>query len=38
LEQSAAYLDYVRDPNSGYRTLALPFEEGRGNEMSVFTR
>lgn len=36
--QSSEYLNYVRDPNNGYRTLPLPFKEGRGNELSVFTR
>jgi predicted O-methyltransferase YrrM len=38
IEQSTEYLNYVRDPGNGYRTLSLPFDEGRGNEMSVFTR
>lgn len=38
VEQSTDYLGYVRDPDNGYRTLPLPFEKGRGNEMSVFTR
>jgi predicted O-methyltransferase YrrM len=32
------YLDYVRDPGNGYVSLTLPFEPGRGNEMSLFTR
>ncbi|MET0453421.1 MAG: class I SAM-dependent methyltransferase [Mycobacterium sp.] len=31
------YLDHVRDPANGYLSLALPFEPGRGNEMSIFT-
>lgn len=33
-----AYLDYVRNPQNGYLSLALPFEAGRGNELSVVTR
>jgi predicted O-methyltransferase YrrM len=32
------YLDYVRDPRSGYVSLALPFEPARGNELSLFAR
>ncbi|WP_088346454.1 MULTISPECIES: class I SAM-dependent methyltransferase [Rhodomicrobium] len=32
-----AYLDYVRDPASGYLTQSLPLDEGRGNEFSVRT-
>lgn len=31
------YLDYVRDPASGYLTQTLPLDEGRGNEFSVRT-
>jgi predicted O-methyltransferase YrrM len=38
VEQSSKYLDYVRDTKNGFRTVPLPFEKGRGNEMSVFTR
>jgi predicted O-methyltransferase YrrM len=34
---SPEYLDYVRNPDNGYRSVALPFEPGRGNEMSVRT-
>lgn len=34
---SGDYLDYVRDPGNGYRSLPLPFEPGRGNELSVRT-
>jgi predicted O-methyltransferase YrrM len=37
IEQSREYLDYVRDPANGYRTISLPFDPGRGNEMSVRT-
>ncbi|WP_158887966.1 O-methyltransferase [Amycolatopsis anabasis] len=36
--ESTEYLNYVRDPNNGYRSLPLPFEKGHGNEMSVFIR
>jgi len=37
IEESGAYLDYVRNPDNGYRTIPLPFDPGRGNEMSVST-
>lgn len=32
-----SYLDYVRDPANGYVSLPVPFEQGRGNELSLFT-
>jgi hypothetical protein len=38
MEQSPGYLDYVRNPRNGYLSLALPFEAGRGNELTVVTR
>jgi hypothetical protein len=38
LEQSPGYLDYVRNPQNGYLSLALPFDAGRGNELTVVTR
>jgi predicted O-methyltransferase YrrM len=38
LEQSPGYLDYVRNPHNGYRSLPLPFAAGRGNELTVVTR
>ena len=34
---SGDYLSYVRDPANGYRSVPLPFEPGRGNELSVRT-
>jgi predicted O-methyltransferase YrrM len=34
---SGDYLTYVRDPENGYRSVPLPFEPGRGNELSVRT-
>jgi hypothetical protein len=34
---SGDYLSYVRDPGNGYRSVTLPFEPGRGNELSVRT-
>jgi predicted O-methyltransferase YrrM len=34
---SGDYLRYVRDPGNGYRSVPLPFEPGRGNELSVRT-
>jgi predicted O-methyltransferase YrrM len=37
IDESGAYLDYVRNPDNGYRTIPLPFAPGRGNEMSVRT-
>jgi predicted O-methyltransferase YrrM len=37
VEQSGEYLTYVRNPDSGYLTIPLPFGEHRGNEMSVRT-
>jgi predicted O-methyltransferase YrrM len=37
IEQSREYLDYVRNPDNGYRTITLPFDPGRGNEISVRT-
>jgi predicted O-methyltransferase YrrM len=38
MEQTPGYLDYVRNPRNGYLSLALPFEAGRGNELTVVTR
>lgn len=38
MEQSPGYLGYVRNPQNGYLSLALPFEAGRGNELTVVTR
>jgi predicted O-methyltransferase YrrM len=38
LAQSPGYLDYVRNPQNGYLSLALPFAAGRGNELTVVTR
>ena len=38
LAQSSGYLDYVRNPQNGYLSLALPFDAGRGNELTVVTR
>jgi len=32
------YLDYVRNPQNGYLSVAIPFEAGRGNEFTVVTR
>ncbi|MEH3139547.1 MAG: class I SAM-dependent methyltransferase [Mycobacterium kyogaense] len=37
VDESGDYLTYVRDPANGYRSLRLPFQPGRGNEMSVYT-
>jgi hypothetical protein len=36
--EGAGYLDYVRDPQNGYLSLPLPFNPGRGNELTVRTR
>jgi predicted O-methyltransferase YrrM len=38
VEQSPGYLDYVRNSHNGYLSLALPFQAGRGNELTVVTR
>jgi predicted O-methyltransferase YrrM len=38
VEQSPGYLSYVRDPRNGYMSIALPFQAGRGNELTVVTR
>lgn len=37
IDESGDYLTYVRNPANGYRSIALPFEPGRGNELSVRT-
>lgn len=37
LDDAGDYLTYVRNPDNGYRSIPLPFEPGRGNEMSVRT-
>lgn len=37
VDEFGDYLTHVRNPENGYRSLPLPFEPGRGNEMSVFT-
>jgi predicted O-methyltransferase YrrM len=38
VEQSPGYLAYVRNPQNGYLSLAMPFQAGRGNELTVVTR
>jgi predicted O-methyltransferase YrrM len=38
MEQGPGYLSYVRNPQNGYRSLSLPFQAGRGNELTVVTR
>jgi predicted O-methyltransferase YrrM len=37
-ENAPGYLDYVRSPQNGYLSVALPFDAGRGNEFTVVTR
>ncbi|BBX62600.1 hypothetical protein MSAS_17740 [Mycobacterium saskatchewanense] len=37
VDESGPYLEYVRNPDNGYRTMSLPFNPGRGNELSVRT-
>jgi predicted O-methyltransferase YrrM len=37
-EQTPGYLEYVRNPQNGYLSLALPFQPGRGNELTLVTR
>lgn len=34
---AGGYIDYVRDPRNGYLSLPLPFDPGRGNELTVRT-
>jgi predicted O-methyltransferase YrrM len=38
VEQAPGYLSYVRNPQNGYLSLSLPFQAGRGNELTVVTR
>lgn len=35
--ESVDYLDHVRNPENGYLSLTLPFDQQRGNEMSLRT-
>jgi predicted O-methyltransferase YrrM len=37
LDEASDYLGYVRNPANGYRSMPLPFDPGRGNEISVRT-
>ncbi|MET4196685.1 class I SAM-dependent methyltransferase [Bradyrhizobium sp. LA6.12] len=37
-EEASGYIDYVRDPENGYLSLSLPFDPGRGNELTIKTR
>jgi predicted O-methyltransferase YrrM len=37
-EEASGYIDYVRDPQNGYLSLPLPFNPGRGNELTIKTR
>lgn len=37
VDEAGDYLTYMRNPANGYRSLPLPFDAGRGNEMSVYT-
>jgi predicted O-methyltransferase YrrM len=36
-EQAPGYIDYVRNPQNGYLSLPLPFDPGRGNELTIKT-
>jgi predicted O-methyltransferase YrrM len=36
-EEASGYIDYVRDPRNGYLSLSLPFNPGRGNELTIKT-
>lgn len=36
-EGASGYIDYVRDPRNGYLSLSLPFDPGRGNELTIKT-
>lgn len=35
--QASGYLDYVRNPQNRYLSVPLPFDPGRGNELTVRT-
>ncbi|KIH98072.1 methyltransferase [Streptomonospora alba] len=37
-EEAGDYLDYVRNPENGYLSLPLPFDQQRHNELSLRTR
>ncbi|BDY28120.1 O-methyltransferase [Mycolicibacterium mageritense] len=37
VDETGDYLTYVRNPGNGYRSMPLPFEPRRGNELSVRT-
>jgi predicted O-methyltransferase YrrM len=37
-EEAPGYIDYVRDPGNGYLSLSLPFDPGRGNDLTIKTR
>ena len=36
-DQGAGYIDYVRNPQNGYISQPLPFDPGRGNELTIKT-
>jgi predicted O-methyltransferase YrrM len=36
--EAPGYVDYVRDPRNGYISLPLPFDPGRGNELTIRTK
>ncbi|MDG4667149.1 class I SAM-dependent methyltransferase [Mycobacterium sp. 236(2023)] len=38
VDASGEYLAHVRNPDNGYRSIPLPFDPIRGNELSVRTR
>lgn len=38
LAEASGYIDYVRDPRNGYLSLPLPFDPGRGNELTIRTK
>ena len=37
-EEACGYVGYVRDARNGYRSLPLPFNPERGNELTIRTR
>lgn len=37
-EEASGYIGYVRDPENGYLSLSLPFDPGRGNELTIKSR
>jgi hypothetical protein len=37
LANAPDYLEYVRNPANGYLSQSIPFEDGRGNALTIYT-